>query len=459
MQNTTRFLPLSFAFAILFSLLICWHPSLGPIDDRILFLPFNIFQCSGNGRFYILDGIEQLSLNHFFGLSPFLFYLVNSIEFLILFWVLYRITKKTWIPVLAALTPGLCTAYLRLFVPERLLVLCFSILVLFDQKTQKNRLEKVIYIVAALASFLLKEPAFLVVGGLSFFRFLQKKDRSFHAGMMGLSAAYGVFLYSITRIVFSPDASYSVGNHMDVSSLIKNLMNYALNDPAVVLLSIPLWFMIWVRTRRVDPYLTLVIGYFSVFMALGLYQEYYLLPLLPFILVILLQYWPTLPRFIRGTFAILFISSFLSGIGQISNYKNIPKDFYETISSLPTELMTSETRICYLGLHADQSREIISSSESFFAHLHPNQAQPAFVGIQSEKDIPSCHFLIDTPYNFDSLTAPVNWPLVLQFKPWVSIPNFSLRSWIKWISLKWGQTQMVDKNIFRKQGFTTFVRP
>ena len=468
MQKSVKLAPFAILFAIVFSILICLSPSLGPIDDRLFLLPFNIFYCWLNGRFYILDGIEQLSLNHYLGVSPLVFYLVNAIEFLLLFFVLFRITKKTFtnttskmpylVPIVASFTPGLCTAYFRLLVPERLLVLCLSVLVLLDLEGLNDRFKKVGYFLISIVAFLLKEPAFLIIGGLSFFNYFKKKNRKFHLLMMVTCLIYGVTLYFLIKLKPAGGNSYGSIYARNTFLFLKNIFNFSLNDPGIVFFCIPVWFLLLIKKKTLDPYLTLIAGYFSIFLVLGLYQEYYLLPLLPFVIVSAGRHWKIVPRLGQVVLIAFIFNSLLAGVAQISTYKNEPRGFSQIIHTLTFKPMKADNRVCYAGLNEKYSQEILSASSAFFTYLKSSSPTPIFTSANTPEEMNQCTYLINSPYNFEGATIPSNWKLIDQFKPWISIPNLSFRSWVKYFSILLGKSNITDKNIFKSSQFVLFSK-
>ncbi len=446
-------------FAFFYATLICINPHLGPLDDWGLLDQFNLLKFWGGDRFYILNGVEQSLITLGFGIQPFLYYLVNALEFLALFYLLVQISKKAFennpylaffAPIIATLTPGLPTAYLRLFVPERLLVLCFSYIILLDQENKKRTIQKIAYFVVAVISMLLKEPAFLLIGGLSFFRFLEKKERPFHMFIMLLSVIYFLVYLYLTRVIHQVTGlEYGQTSIHGIHLLVKNIFNYLLNDPTIYLLALPTWFIILLKKRTFDPYLSLIAGYVFMLLYLGIFQEYYLLPLLPLLIMSAGKYWVVTPKLLRTLTLFMMANSVLYGLGQISIYKNEPRGFSEAMTALSNENISGSKTVCYLGLNQEFSDEIILASTKFSAHrfLSTNDAHDE-----------RCDYLIDSPYNYAGLKAGSEWGVIHRYVPSLYFPAISMKPWIKYLISKTSAIPLINQNIFRKHDFEILRR-
>ena len=454
-----------FLFPIAFAILIFWKATLGPIDDHLFLNPSEAQHFIFGDRFYPLDGIEQFFILNHFGLSPTLFYLVNSIELLLLFFVLFKIIQSLvreegaaiqnkWLLFIVLLTPGVTTAYFRLLAPERLLVLCLSTIVLLDLKTIRGGMRNFFYLVLASISLFLKEPAFLLLGGLSFFRFLEKKDRAFHLLILSLCVSFLLIYLGVTH---SASSHYGANHQSKMMLLLKNLFNFSFNDPLVLFFVLPVWGYFFVVQKKLDPYLSLVVGYLFVFLALGLFQEYYLLPILPFLLVSWIRHHDQIRfRPWRWMIIVLVLNASLVGLHQISVDKNEPRGFLETMESLTQTPNIQNKKVCFLGLDEEFSNEILLSSKQFFAFLKPEiTPEPQFLSAHSNAE-KICDYFINSPYNFEGVEADPHWIVLHHFIPSLSFPPISIRTLIKYFAMKSNQVSLINKNVLKNHDFILF---
>jgi hypothetical protein len=414
--------------------------------------------------------MEQFFLLDHFGMNASLFYCVNAIEVTLLFYFLIKIVKLSstsekefrfnrWLPFLALLTPGLVMAYFRLLVPERLLVLCLSVLVTLDLEGMRGLKRKAEYALIAIVAMFLKEPAFLIIGGMSFFKILKKQNRAFHALMMALGVGF-IFTYCLATHAHFGGEHYGSSHGSKLATLAKNFFNFSLNDSFVVFFAIPLWCYLLGVKKTLDPYLTLIVGYFAVFMVLGIYQEYYLLPLLPFLLVAWIQNKVSFPKPVKVILALLLLNSVMGGLNQLSVYKNEPYGFSEVIHHLSSQPGYTGQRVCYLGVNEEFSTEILVATQKYLTAIKPGTIAPEVAAIHDAgiSAAQPCHFWIDSPYNYDQMPVPANLKQVYHFEPVVSIPPFTLKTLVKWLVSRAKPDALKNKNIFRNHEFGLYEK-
>lgn len=315
-----------------------------------------------SGRFFPLASLD-LNLLMQISPSPYLFFAFNALLALAfalvalksLRFVSQDCRRNALLVGFFMLSVGFVVVFFGICYPDRLLMLFLSGFVLASLKITRQASLK-----AAAAGILslnlalyLKEPIFIAgaifAGGL-FFAALKMKDKFLRNYSLAAIASCGLYaLFYVALIVGKTQKSYSrYTPNSDLWTLkAQGLLNFALNDALIIFtLSALLVFRIWRIARHKEPLepifdaaLLAGFAYFCVFLVLGIFEFYYLLPCYVFAGFAMIYFLAT-----RGYARVLFVkialicgllgyfsSSFLSGIYTMANLKAQGVQFNEVL--------------------------------------------------------------------------------------------------------------------------------
>lgn len=362
---------LFYSVIVLYCSLLVFKANLGVIDDHELVntllqgktLPMFVNQSIG--RFYPLDGYE-LNIISKFSVSAIAFYLYNTVQFIIAIFLLYKIlievigTQRKNIVYLSILflifAPGFITAWFRLLVPERSEFFWFIIFLYVFLRYQKNQIMIFILInlIAGNIALYYKEPAFLMLGSFSFFHLLLgwnelNSKQKIVDYLLILSSIIFIIVYYFVVYINKGPGFYGTTTINPILSFAKNIFNYGLSDPLIIFLMFPLvLYRIYIIIKNkkgnylYDAMLFSSIIYVLVFFKLNMFAPHYLLPAYAF------GFFPVLHFFIDeklfkhlifktlivvASFFIIF-SSLPTGLHLMSYYKNVPRNFQNTLTFL-----------------------------------------------------------------------------------------------------------------------------
>ena len=263
------------------------------------------------GRFYPLAFADLNILMQFFS-SPYVFFGINALIVFcigILFWYMLDsvlgANQYMWLRILlligVLLHPGFVTIMLSICCPERLQVLFLLIFVAasfrFHIASKPHKTQYVAMIVGIIAANLalyLKEPTFLFIGLFGFVNLIAAlKDKHKNTAAIfyyaTLLASVAVFLALYMWLIY-PNIIKAYGNLIFIDKVlhtIRGFINYSLNDCFIVwlLLALALYRAYMLCIKRQTAYLffdALIFGgilYAIAFIVLGLFQNYYLVPI------------------------------------------------------------------------------------------------------------------------------------------------------------------------------------
>lgn len=410
----------------IYGIIIVVGANFGVIDDHNLLdtlligkkLPLFIFP--EIGRFYPLDGFEY-NLISLISVSPYAFYLYNLIQFIILIFILqkllleilgFRYKNIIFLSILILiLSPGFVTAWFRLFVPERSVLFFLIIFLYFYVLYQKE--QKISYFVLGLISaniaLYYKEPVFLMLGSFAFFHLvfgwkeINSKQRICDYALIASSVIF-VAIYFFVVFLHKGNNLYGATNVNYLLQLLKNLFSYALCDPLIVFLLLPLAF--WrlyriIKTKSSDVlYDSLLFSsfiYMLVFLKLNLpFSYHYLLPVYSFGMFAILHYIFNLQIYKKLFFNFVLLVAFLSvlfsslptGLHLISHYKNVPNNFQNTLTFL-SKYINKESKngkkvsIFLDGVNRNTGVEVY---HSFIKYLEFRGLDSSLFDIKSDED-------------------------------------------------------------------------
>lgn len=287
---------------------------LGPIDDhqfiRTIFQgkPFGYYILPELGRFIPLTAQEYVLTSRIIEPSPFLFHFIGGIKVLLigvlLFYCLMLTRANSWaLAILWCVTMysiGFANAAIRLQIGELnalFLILVFVWSTLVSEKvtsliSSRQNIIVVTGLVALAVAFLYKELIFvfaLTFGAVELLRYYRQKKGKIPARIWALliiGACYIVF-YGLWRVTFATSSSSYASLH---TTAILDVINfYATNDPFIIFIVLPLTlFRVLLIIRNAnkhtvyDSFIVAASAYVGAFLALRMFNTYYLLPVYGF---------------------------------------------------------------------------------------------------------------------------------------------------------------------------------
>lgn len=412
-------------FLSLYALIIVVGANFSVIDDHILLSTllsggkWRLFVFPELGRFFPLNGYEYNILSNI-SVSPLLFYSYNAVQFLIFCFLMYKLlldllgSKWELISMLVILalifTPGFTTAWFRLFVGDRNLIFFLTILIFTFLRFQGE--QKIGYailgFVSANIALYYKEPVFLLIGGLGLlhlvfgWRNLNVKQKIFDFSLL-LSAFVFVLFYLFVVYFKRGGTLYGELDINPLMSFIKNVFNYILNDPFVILLLFPLCFYriyLFIKKRELhhifDSLLFASVIYSLVFFMLNMFAYYYLLPVYALAVPSVLYFVVNEELYKKTFFKILLVaigffvlfSSVPTAVHFVSHYKNVANNYQKTLSFLVDYIHTEHKkgRKVNIFLHGVNRNESIEIYESFIKYLEFKGLQPTEFDFKSSED-------------------------------------------------------------------------
>ncbi|OBV29211.1 hypothetical protein BKN38_04135 [Helicobacter sp. CLO-3] len=376
----------------MYAFLVAINANFSVIDDHgiigSLFIGERIplFISIENGRFYPLDGQDLNILSMLFGASASVFYTFNAICVILVAFCLAhalpiffamidnnmpsnmqmkqnlaRYTLTSYVLIFLVLcSPSFVTSFLRLFVPERMEFVFFSIFLACYAFVLKNHHKKSAYFVlllgiaSATIALYYKETGFAMLFAFAFlhfalsFKYSNLKVKIFDIALM-LTSIIWVLVY-IFVVVLQKTSSGSYGDtpYNQLIVLAKVIFSYALSEP-FLLIVLPCFFIY--RTYSVfikkQPFNALLDS--SLCAALVLIAEYLALKIgdIHYILIgyvfglIALGGW--MLNFLKLRFfkllmviaCVVFVFNSLPfGISQYAHYKVVPNGFQQTLGFL-----------------------------------------------------------------------------------------------------------------------------
>ena len=480
-------------FMFFYSFLICYKGNFGIIDDHTMhylwngeYLPLHIYPSSG--RFFPLSGFEY-NIIHFFSNSPFVFYLYNTIQFVIVILLLCKIFNRIKknekliyaFVLILVLSSSFVVSWLKLFVSERNCIFFFMIFLYFYLKFQeKQKLSfLIICLISANISLYYKEPCFLMLGSFAFshlffgWRDINLKQKLFDVLLLVSSLIFVIVYYFVVYIyqgeLLYGDGSFSLFYYVSI------FVSYLLNDPLLFLNGV---FFIWrcycfIKKRLkfnllYDSMSLAAIVYCLAFVKLLMFNFYYWLPAYAFALPALFFYfcevnWKNKKILKFGsivTLLLLVCSSLPSGIYFFSFYKNIPHNYQKTLTFLDSYIgekfeKGDRTNLFLYGIYRISNDEIYNSFRLFlceYKKLPPNSFDLK-TDIESNKnvyvneDLPYSFWnkeevdeivvgdlLVVTPYTYKNFYKELfeDYELIFRTDSPITIPDISLRSFIKY---------------------------
>ncbi|RDU57569.1 hypothetical protein [Helicobacter sp. MIT 99-5507] len=349
------------------------------------------------GRFYPLDAQELNIIYSIFGISVNIFYIFSSIFAFILVCCLFvalnnflqnKIYSLFWIVILL-FSPAFATAFLRLFVPEKLESVFFAIFIFSFIKFQNTN--KFIFFILALISANLalyyKEVAFIMLGGFCFFYILfsykqilykqSNKNPIILSALLLISCGlWLIFYYIFVLAIKTNSGNYGDTPYNVIIVFLKNITNYALSEPFLfigifALLVFRFYFIVF-KHCKINPILdsALIASFLHslAYFALNIYSFHYPLPAYIFGIIPIAFY-------LREYFKYLFIkcivvicafiwlfNSFPAFIYQFNHYKAVPNNFANTIDFLASYISKNPHTNIYLdGVNRASSGEVYHS--------------------------------------------------------------------------------------------------
>lgn len=490
------------AIVIGYAFLVAWWAQFSVIDDhtltRTLFVGENIpfFISVDIGRFYPLDGQEWNILSAIFAPSARVFYAFNALCLLVVAWCLryallrftaHYMQSRAYVVygaiLLCLFSPTFITAWLRLFVPERMefvflsLFLACYMYVVFARVRLKTWAFLVLGVVCANVALYYKETAFAMLGVFGFIHFVldykhsSKATKVFDVALV-LSSAVWLLVYVIVVLAQKQGVgSYGDTPYNQMLVMAKVVFNYILQEP-FLFVALPLFvlFRIYQVCGNKSPFLPLVDS--ALIAALVLCAEYvvlkmgdihYLLPAYVFALVGIVGmgvYWRH--RIIQAVYVLCFAifvgnSAFMS-LYQFTYYKVVPNNFQDTLSFLSTYIAQNpNTRIYLEGVNRASGVEVYHSFGSWlrfygakdfdlFSDMgidnvllgreNPNSPYSVF---RSNAIVPkqSGDIIVLTPYTLNNITPQTLQELATQYELLhtsdfgYEIPRLGLKAFVK----------------------------
>ena len=495
--------------AILYGILIVYNANLSVIDDHTLLntilkgekIP--LFIIPEIGRFFPLAGFE-LNIISLFSLSPTAFYIFNSFQFIVLVFLFYkmiykiggkdRINLSILTILILILTPGFVTAWLRLFVPERNVLFFLTIFLFFFLKYQEtSKIQYAIYaVLSANIALYYKEPVFIMLGSFAFFYLLfgwrenniQQKILNF---LLIVSSLIFFLLYFFIVYLNRGDVLYGKTNINYFIQFFKIAFNYALSDPVLILIVLPLAIYrtyVIIKSRKAQPlYDSLLFSsviYVLIFFKLNIFSYHYLLP--AYIFGIFGSFYYIVNEGLYKKLIIklllflslifLVFSSLPNSLHLISHYKNVPNNYQKTLDFLRNYISAEynkgyRTSIFLDGVNRNTGVEIYHSFIKFLeykgltpvqfdmktneddnnilAFVKRDKNSPYTVEKQANSSQLMCgDLVIVSPYTtkyIDLKKSEINkmnkdFDLLFKTNSFMEIPNLGIKSLVKYLFIK-----------------------
>ncbi|MCD2450820.1 hypothetical protein GO003_010500 [Methylicorpusculum oleiharenae] len=466
---------------------------LGPIDDhqfiRTIFQgkPFGFYIRPDLGRFIPLTAQEYDLAARIIEPSPFLFHFIGGIKVLLcgvlLFYCLMLTRANSWaLAILWCVTMysiGFANAAIRLQIGELnalFLILVFVWSTLVSEKmtspfSSKQNIITVTGLVALAVAFFYKELIFvfaLAFGTVELLRYCRQKQGKIPIRIWALliiGACYIIF-YGLWRVIFATSSNSYTSLHTTAIWDVINL--YAKNDPFIIFIVLPLTFfrvLLIIHNANkhtvYDSFMVAASAYVGAFLALRMFNTYYLLPVYGFAVcgiagILASQAVTWFNTIVLVTTGLLGANTLPVAISDIQSLKSIANNHYQFVQVLSKWLIenplpNSERRNLILkGVSQGSGIEIIISLKTFLESLgtpstsfeikttepDDNKNISSYYGVKDEMGYTANigDLLVFNPYQSVVITPPLLAPssneIYRSGSEW-ALPRWSGWDWLK----------------------------
>ncbi len=433
-----------FAIVIGYGALILIDPQIGGGDDmaflrtlqkgefllhyRVGFAHTDTISSKEQGRFMPLQAMEY-NLVSLVSNTPFAYYLFNTIQFwifvLILLKLLERFTPRKLLSyaaiILFILTPGFSEAWISVLVTERNVVFylaAFLLSYLLYNQNKKARYLILGFMSANLAIYY-KETTAIALLVFVFSHIIATRKESAKKindldGAVILSVVAYFISYFTLILPFSSLPLYADQIGGSLVGNIKNIFNFSLSDPLIILIILPLtaWrlYRIFIKRERImpiiDPMLAAAALYPAIYLVLGGYNTYYLMPSYIFALPPLLYFLDKREplRFLRyaGLFVVVIL---LAGTIPASIHHSTKQKYWHTNLHKTLDFFVNDIKSNQAGKRANIFLDQVKRGNSIYLlwaeHLMNKGLEPADFDLRAMSEdeiIPPAFQLIDQPF-------------------------------------------------------------
>jgi hypothetical protein len=515
------------------------YADFGPTDDHQILnsifqghaLPMCIYP--EMGRFSPLCFQE---LNLFSGATghPGWFFLSQAIALLVFCYCFSRVLTEAgcsqWRPAalltLLLLSPGFVTIWLRIQLVERNFVVFLTVFLLLYVLVEKGRRSMLLPALAAgTVAMYFKEPGFIVIGVFAATHWLlQFKNGHRRWNWMDflLLVSAGCYLPVYYFVVFSKRALL-YGSHSGTATeflgtLAKTAGNFALNDPFIFFLALPLagWRAYRIIRNHVtaDPLFDAMLiagaAYALIFFPLNIFSVYYWTPVYVFSLPAAIHFYAKNKEYAGGYWRfstkavalLLAVSVLPSGVHLISYYKYVPINFnatvdfiakdiqqkqFATVPAIYIDSMTPDAASIYYdnlniflqvrgGLKAGQfaMRSAVKPATERQLRTHGQElaiGDPLYASYYSSVSLPPTvapgagDYLVIVPQTTMNIDKDYLQrlqqsccDLVFSTSSPLAIPNVGLKTLLKLAAARLGLGESMGKNYFESPDYFVFVR-
>lgn len=358
---------------IFYGALIMIAPNFSPLEDFMLpgVIHENIylspFVFPEDGRFFPLTA-QEFNLVSYFTNNPSGYYLAVFIQFVFFCYAYFLVVRRVGSNKFALfsllfilLTPGAATAWFRLVIPERGSLLWFSLfLAMYFSYLDRPQWHRwILVVVCANLALYYKEPGFFMLGCFSASRlYFTRKECNSGTTSLDIALTISSFVFGIVyySLIWSQrgEVLFSDVSHPSFFLFARAIVGFATSDP-ILFFMLPTFIGLraWnIMKWKADPHpiydsLLFAAGvYFLTFLALRMYQPYYLLPAYIFAIPALIFYFRQhalvnvqISRLLIMTsvFLVAFSSLPLS-LHLISYYKYLSENYSSTLDFLASDI-------------------------------------------------------------------------------------------------------------------------
>lgn len=464
---------------------------LGPIDDhqfaRTLFQgkSFGVYIIPELGRFFPLLAQEYVFVSKIINATPFLFYTIGAIKVFLAGLLLLVCLRQTrtgnlaivgaWSVVIFSIAFG--NAATRLQIGELnvlilVLIFIYSILFLEDKESSnlgKHRFLLTVGLLAMSISFFYKELSFvfaLIFAIVEIARKYRQGESPIPVHLWILLAVASSYLsfYGLWRVF------YVTGSYASFSSLsvLELACYYAENDPFIVFVVVPLAiFRLFYCIRNAaeqtvfDSMLFTAIAYFTCYLVLGMFTNYYLLPAYGFAAcgiagILRLKFVRIAQSLILLLICVFAVNNLPVTISDMQTLKMTANNHYrfvkaasEWINSHPLADATDRRTLVLVGVSAGTGVEIFESLKQFLIlfgtpesafSIRPtepsdNKKISDFYGLRAEEGYKPVKgdLLIFNPYTLKQVYPPLQSPSYQEVhrseSTW-AVPRWTAWNWL-----------------------------
>jgi len=365
------------AFVLGFMALMCWRPAFTIYDEALLmetvqrgltFSPLTDYFAS-ICRFNPLMGLEfnllskvSTSLTWYYAFSALQFAAFAACFFALLARSGAGPAQAALIVAAFSLSPGSVYAWFHLIPPDRFLLVFLALALLLLPRQGRGGFRNAALGVAALnlALYQNKETVFLATGLYALVELLASRedpDALPRGAALAVLASSALYLAVYLLAWYSPECSaYGMSDKASLLARLAPLAVFVFNDPAIMLLALPLGLhraarVLLGRQRlaaRHDAMLLAVIPYVLAFLGMGMSTRYYLLPAYVFALPALmaLKPWRTSRTWALLGWAVLLLTAvnvLPSGLAALSDVKHQQVNIPAAMEALTRDMAASGT--------------------------------------------------------------------------------------------------------------------